>query len=77
MGIHVRSSLYKGNTFNENFNFFTVLCNGSTDSTIIEKELICVIYVDPETFGPTCSFFAIKQPISQVANGIDRGIPGG
>ena len=55
-------------------NFVSVLCDGSTDSSVTEKELIYVIYVDPEKFAPTCSFFAIKEPISQDANGIKQAI---
>ena len=67
--------------FNENVknkllhaNFVSVLCDGSTDSSIVEKELIYVIFVDPETFVPTCSFFALKEPISQDAAGIKQAI---
>ena len=33
-------------------NVVTVLCNGSTDSTVVEKECIYIIFVDPETFVP-------------------------
>ena len=53
-------------------NFVSVLCDGSTDSSIVEKELIYVIFVDPETFIHTCSFFAHKEPISQDAAGIKQ-----
>lgn len=52
----------------------TVLCDGSTDSSLVEKELIYVIFVNPETFVPTCSFFALKEPISQDAAGIKQAI---
>ena len=67
--------------FNENVknkllraNFVSVLCDGSTDSSIVEKELIYVIFVDPDTFVPTCSFFSLKEPISQDAAGIKQAI---
>ena len=32
-------------------NFFSVLCDGSTDSTIIEEEIIYVSYFDPNSPG--------------------------
>ena len=55
-------------------NFVSVLCDRSTDSSVTEKEVIYVIYVDPETFVPTCSSFALKEPISQDASGIKQAI---
>ena len=67
--------------FNENVknkllhaNFVTVLFDRSTDSSIAEKELVYVMFVDPETFVPTCSVFALKVPISQDAAGIKQAI---
>ena len=39
-------------------NFITVLCDGSTDSSVVEKECIYVLFVDPDTFQPTMSFFS-------------------
>ena len=64
---HVKNKLLRAN-------FLTVLCDGSTDSSIVEKELIYVVFVDPDTFVPMCSFFALKDPVSQDAKGIKQAI---
>lgn len=55
-------------------NFISVLCDGSTDSGILEKEVIYIVFVDPDTFVPTCSYFALKDLSSQDAAGIKEGI---
>ena len=51
-------------------NFVTVLCDGSTDSAVIEKECIYVLFVDPDTFEPKLTFFSLEEPPSQDANGL-------
>ena len=38
-------------------NFITILCDGSTDKSITEQEIIYVIYVDPDTNLPVMNFF--------------------
>ena len=44
-------------------NFVSVLCDGSTDSAIIEKECIYILFVelDPDTFEVTVTFFSLKD----------------
>ena len=36
--------------------FITIFCDGSTGNSIIEQEVLYVIFTDPETFKPTVSF---------------------
>lgn len=38
-------------------NFISFLCNGSTDSSTSEKELICIIVLDPDTHEVQLKFF--------------------
>lgn len=51
-------------------NFISILCDGSTDCAIIEKECIYCLFVDPDTFQPTLSFFSLKDVPSQDAAGV-------
>ena len=55
-------------------NFVSVLCDGSTDNAVVEKECIYVLYVFPDTFTPVCSFFSLQDPLSQDAPGIYNAI---
>ena len=55
-------------------NFISILCDGSTDSAIIEKECIYVLHVDPDTFSSTLSLLSLKSPTSQDAEGILQAI---
>ena len=55
-------------------NFVSILCDGSTDKAVIEMECIYVLYVDPDTFTPVCSFFKLEDPLSQEATGIFNAI---
>ena len=55
-------------------NFISILCDGSTDSAVVEKECIYVLFADSETFHPTISFFSLRDPPSQDAEGIFSGI---
>ena len=55
-------------------NFVSILCDGSTDSAIVEKECIYVLYVDPESFQPTLSFLSLKSLTSQDAEGLFQAI---
>ena len=55
-------------------NFVTVLCDGSTDSAVIEKECIYIIYMDPDTFEPHLTFFSLEDAPSQDADGLIQAI---
>ena len=48
--------------------------NCFTDSAVIEKECIYVLFVDPDTFEPTMSLFSLKDIPSQDAVGIEASI---
>ena len=50
------------------------MCDGSTDSAVVEKECIHVLFADPETFHPTISFFSLRDPPSEDAEGISSAI---
>ena len=54
--------------------FVSVLCDGSTDSAVVEKECVYVIYVDVDIFTPVCSFLSLQDPESQDAIGIKDAI---
>ena len=52
-------------------NFIAILCDGSTNNSIIEQEVLYVIFTDPETFNPTMKFFKVVTPAdSQDAPGL-------
>ena len=51
-------------------NFISILCDGSTDSAVVEKECIFILFVDPDTFSPTISFFSLRNVPSQDAKGV-------
>ena len=55
-------------------NFVSVLCDGSTDSSVIEKECVYVIFLDPDSFTPLCSFLSLQDPKSQDSSGIKEAI---
>ena len=40
-------------------NFIAILCDGSTDKSITEQEVVYLIYVDPDTNLPVMNFFEI------------------
>ena len=40
----------------ERVNFIAVFCDGSTDSAVIEKECIYIMFCDPDTFEPVLKF---------------------
>ena len=42
--------------------FIAILCNGSTDNSITQQDVLYVIYTDPETFTPTMYFFEVAPP---------------
>ena len=43
-------------------NFIAILCDGSTDSSVIGQEVLYVIFTDPETSKLTMSFFKVVSP---------------
>ena len=43
-------------------NFIAILCDGPTDKSITEQEVIYVIYLDPDTNLPVMNFFEIIAP---------------
>ena len=51
-------------------NFITILADGATDAALIEKEVIYIIFVDPDDFKPHLAFLALKSVASQDAEGI-------
>lgn len=56
-------------------NFISILCDGSTDKSITEQEVIFVIFVDPETNLPVMKFFEVAAPEnSQDAVGLKDSI---
>ena len=42
---------------------YHILCNGSTENSIIEQDVLCVIFTDPETFKPTRSFLKLLHQL--------------
>ena len=57
-----------------NSNFISTLCDGSTDSSVVEKECIHVLFVDPETFQPNISCFSVRNVPSQDVVGVFSAI---
>ena len=55
-------------------NFISVLCDGLTDSAVIEKECIYVMFIDPDTFRLMCSFLSLQDPPSQDASRIHEAV---
>ena len=38
-------------------NFITILCDGATDISITEQEVVYVFFVNPDNMQPTLEFF--------------------
>ena len=51
-----------------------LLCDGSTDSAVVEKESIYILFVDPDMFQPTLSFLYLKGLPSEDADVIVKAI---
>ena len=64
---HVRKKLL-------NVNFVAIFCDGSTDTAVIEKECIYIMFADPETLEPVLTFLSLKDLPSQDATGIMSAI---
>ena len=43
-------------------NFIAILCDGSTDNSAIEREVLYVTFTDPETFKPPMKFGEVVAP---------------
>ena len=43
-------------------NFLAVLCDGSTDKSVTEQEVVYVAFADPETGKPTLPLFEVVAP---------------
>ena len=51
------------------------MCDGTTDASITEQEVVYVFFVDPDTMEPTLTFFeCLGLEDSQDANGIFEAI---
>ena len=56
-------------------NFIAILYGRSTDNSIIEQEVLYVIFKDPETFKPTMKFLEVVAPAdSQDTAGLKNAI---
>ena len=56
-------------------NFIAILCDGTTDTSITEEEVIYIFFIDPYTMKPTLSFFeCLRLEDSQDVNGIFHAI---
>ena len=55
-------------------NFLSLLIDGVTDVAIVEKEMIYVLFVDPDDFKPTLAFLSLKSVASQDVQGIANAI---
>ena len=55
-------------------NFVTVLADGATDAACIEKEVICIVFVDSDDFKASLPFLSLKSVESQDAQGITSAI---
>ena len=54
--------------------FVTVLADGATDAACIEKEVIYILFVDPDDFKASLAFLSLKSVKSQDAQGITGAI---
>ena len=55
-------------------NFISILCNGSKDSSVIEKECIYVQFVEPSSMKINVAFLSLQDLPSQDASGIYEAI---
>ena len=55
-------------------NFLSLLIDGATDVAVAEKEVIYVLFVDPDDFKPTVAFLSLKSVASQDYQGIANAI---
>ena len=43
-------------------NFIAILCDGLTENSITEQQVLYVTYTDPETLKPAMKFFEVVAP---------------
>ena len=55
-------------------NFITVLADQATDAARIKKEVVYILFVDPDEFKPSLEFLMLKSVASQDAQGITSAI---
>lgn len=55
-------------------NFITVLADGATDAALIKKEVVYILFVDPDEFKASLEFLSLKSVASQDAQGITNAI---
>ena len=58
----------------ERANFIAVFCDRSTNTAVIEKECIYILFADPDNFPPKLTFLSLKDLPSQDVNGIMSAI---
>ena len=51
-------------------NFISILSDGRTNTAIVKTECIYILFVDSDEFKPKLLFFALREPISQDADGL-------
>ena len=55
-------------------NIITVLVDGAMDAALIEKEVVYILYIDPDEFKTSLEFLGLKSVASQDAPGITSAI---
>ena len=55
-------------------NFIGLLCDGSTDKSIVEQEVIYITFMDPDTYSPMIKYFTVAAPTLQDVTGIKEAI---
>ena len=46
-------------------NFTGLLCDGSTDKSVVEQEVIYITFMDPDTYSPVMKYFTVVALTSQ------------
>ena len=55
-------------------NFISLLCNGSTDKSVLEQKVIYITFMDPDTYLSVMKYFTAIAPTMQDAKGIKEAI---
>ena len=55
-------------------NFTGLLCDGSTDKSVVEQEVIYITFMDPDTYSPVMKYFTVVALTSQDVTGIKEAI---
>lgn len=82
--VHMKTNQYAANLLTSTLNkysirkFYTnsihILLDGSTDSAVVKKKSIYVLFTNQEAFHPTISFFSLRDLPSQDAKGIFKAL---